>query len=136
MICLYYSRWFISDWINTNAPKTANISYKILTQVSWRGNMQIKEGDMMLAKNYSDVRNHFKETCDTVIHDSTQVVVKRKNDEDVVIISLEEYNNMKENLYVRESSVMYDRIMEAEKQIELGDTVDMTAEELKELLNE
>lgn len=39
------------------------------------------------------------------------------------IISLDEYNNIKENLYIRESSVMYDRIIESDKQIEQGDGI-------------
>lgn len=48
----------------------------------------------MLAVNYSTVRNNLKEYCDRVTDEKETVIVTRKDEKNVVIISLEEYNSM------------------------------------------
>jgi antitoxin YefM len=48
----------------------------------------------MLAVNYSTIRNNLKEYCDKVTDDLETVIVTRKDEKNVVIISLEEYNAM------------------------------------------
>ena len=48
----------------------------------------------MLAVNYSTIRNKLKEYCDRVTDDRETVIVTRKDEKNVVIISLEEYNAM------------------------------------------
>ena len=40
-----------------------------------------KECDNMIATNFSNVRNNFKEVCDRVVHDSDIAIITRKNDE-------------------------------------------------------
>ena len=37
----------------------------------------------MIATNFFDVRNNFKEVCDRVVHDSDIAIITRKNDENV-----------------------------------------------------
>ena len=49
----------------------------------------------MLAVNYSTIRNNLKDYCDKVSDESETVVVTRKDEKNVVIISLEEYNALK-----------------------------------------
>lgn len=88
----------------------------------------------MLAKNYTDVRNHLSEVCDTVIDDSTAVIVKRKKNRDVVIISLDEYNNMIENQHINEPA-MRDRLIESIEQEKKGKMKKFTPEELREKYN-
>jgi antitoxin YefM len=46
----------------------------------------------MLAANYSTVRNDFKSYCDKVYAEDEAVIVTRKDQKNVVIISMAEYN--------------------------------------------
>lgn len=48
----------------------------------------------MLAINYSTMRNNFKEYCDKVITNRETVIVTRKNEQNVVLMSLDEYNQI------------------------------------------
>ncbi len=91
----------------------------------------------MLAVNYSNMRDNFKDYCDKVTDDYETVIVTRKNDKNVVMISLEEYNNMKENLYIMSNKKDYDRLVTSKKQLEAGKgTVAKSIEELRQLENE
>ncbi len=82
----------------------------------------------MIAKNYSDVRNNLKAICDTIINNNETVIVTRKNDENIVMMSLDEYNNLIENYYVRRSEANYRWIQESLSQLEKGKTVSMVAD--------
>jgi len=46
----------------------------------------------MLAVNYSTIRSRLKDYCDRVTDESETVIVTRKDEKNVVIISLAEYN--------------------------------------------
>ena len=46
----------------------------------------------MLAVNYSTIRSRLKDYCDKVTDESETVIVTRKDEKNVVIISLSEYN--------------------------------------------
>ena len=48
----------------------------------------------MLAVNYSTIRKKFKDYCDKVTDEFETVIVTRKDEKNVVIISLEEYNSI------------------------------------------
>lgn len=48
----------------------------------------------MLAVNYSTIRNNLKDYCDKVSDDAETVIVTRKNEKNVVLMSLEQYNNI------------------------------------------
>lgn len=48
----------------------------------------------MLAVNYSTIRNHLKDYCDRVTDEDETVIVTRKNEKNVVILSLEQYNSI------------------------------------------
>jgi len=48
----------------------------------------------MLAVNYSTIRSKLKDYCDKVNDLNETVIVTRKDERNVVIISLEEYNNL------------------------------------------
>jgi len=48
----------------------------------------------MLAVNYSTIRNKLKDYCDKVTDEYETVIVTRKGEKNVVLISLEEYNSM------------------------------------------
>ena len=48
----------------------------------------------MLAVNYSTIRNNLKDYCDKVTDDFETVIVTRKNEKNVVLLSLDEYNSL------------------------------------------
>jgi antitoxin YefM len=85
----------------------------------------------MLAVNYSTLRNHLKDYCDKVSEDFETVIVTRKDEKNVVIISLEAYNNMMENVFVMSDQKNYNRLLESRRQIERGETVVKSTTELE-----
>ena len=48
----------------------------------------------MLAINYSTIRNRLKDYCDKVTENYETVIVTRKDEKNVVLISLDEYNSL------------------------------------------
>ena len=48
----------------------------------------------MLAVNYSTIRNNLKDYCDKATDEAETVIVTRKNEKNVVIMSLEQYNSI------------------------------------------
>jgi len=53
--------------------------------------------------NFTEARNNLKSIFDDVYHNGEEVIVNRKNNENVVIISLNEYNAIKETEYLLQS---------------------------------
>lgn len=74
----------------------------------------------MLAVNYSNLRDNLKDYCDKVSDDFETVIVTRKDEKNVVLISLDEYNNLKENLYIMSNPKDYSRLIESKRQLETG----------------
>lgn len=72
----------------------------------------------MLAVNYSELRNNLKDYCDKTIDDLETILVTRKNDRNVVMISLEEYNNLLENSYIMSDSDYYKDLIQRAKEVE------------------
>lgn len=72
----------------------------------------------MLAVNYSELRNNLKDYCDKTIDDLETILVTRKNDRNVVMISLEEYNNLLENSYIMSDSDYYKDLIQRVKDVE------------------
>ena len=50
--------------------------------------------------NYSEFRSNLKHWFDKVINDMSDVIIKRKGGKDLVLISLAEYNSLKETTYL------------------------------------
>ena len=48
----------------------------------------------MLAVNYSTIRNNLKSYCDRATDENETVIVTRKDEKNIVIMSLEQYNSM------------------------------------------
>ena len=74
----------------------------------------------MIATNYSEVRNNLKTYCDKATQDYETIIITRKNNENVVLMSEEEYNNLMENLYIRSNLKYYQRLVESIKEVEKG----------------
>ena len=50
--------------------------------------------------NYTDLRLNLKKWLDIVVDDVEEIIVTRKNNKDLVLISLDEYNALKETQYL------------------------------------
>lgn len=74
----------------------------------------------MIAVNYTQFRNEMKSHMDLVTDDYEAMVVTRKENKNVVIISEETYNNLMENIHVMGNKTNYDWLMESKKQLESG----------------
>lgn len=55
---------------------------------------------LMMAANYSTVRENLKSYCDKVNEENETVIITRKDNKNVVLISQYEYNNMLENIRI------------------------------------
>ncbi len=66
---------------------------------------------IMLAVNYSTIRKNLKDYCDKVTDDYETVIVTRKDEKNVVIISLEEYNDMQKTIKNMKYLTMIDKSM-------------------------
>ena len=65
----------------------------------------------MRVVNFSEARNNLKSLCDAAYHDSEEIIINRKNGENVVIISLEEYNALQETAYLLKSPKNKEHLM-------------------------
>lgn len=63
----------------------------------------------MLAVNYSTIRNNLKSYCDEATDHNETVIVTRKDEKNVVILSLEKYNQMVKAAQNAEYLAMIDR---------------------------
>lgn len=74
----------------------------------------------MLAINYTNLRDNMKKYMDAVTDNYETMIVTRKNNKNVVMISEESYNNLMENVYVMGNKANYDWLMESKNQLENG----------------
>lgn len=74
----------------------------------------------MLAVNYTDLRDNMKTYMDKVTDDYETMIVTRKDNKNVVMLSEETYNNLMENVYVMGNKANYDWLVESKKQLESG----------------
>lgn len=87
----------------------------------------------MLAVNYSTVRENLKNYCDRVVDDNETVIVTRKNEKNVVIISLDEWNELQKLARNAEYLAGIDRSI---ADVKAGRVITKTLDELKALENE
>lgn len=71
----------------------------------------------MLAVNYTNLRDNMKRYMDQVTDDYETMIVTRKNNKNVVIMSEETYNNLMENVYVMRNKANYDWLMGSKAQL-------------------
>ena len=74
----------------------------------------------MRTADYTELRNTPKSYLDGVVNDSEPLLVHRAGNESVVIISLDEYNSIKETEYIMKSPAMMEVIREGEKEMKEG----------------
>ena len=72
----------------------------------------------MLAVNYTNLRENMKSYMDRVTDDYETLIVTRKDNKNVVMLSEEAYNNLMENAYIMGHKANYDWLMESKSQLE------------------
>ena len=87
----------------------------------------------MLAVNYSTIRSKLKEYCDKATEDNETVIVTRKDEKNVVLISLEQYNEL---IKLARNVEYLNKIDKSMKQVEEGKIVTKTIEELEAMEDE
>ena len=90
---------------------------------------------IMIAANYTNFRANLKSYMDKAKTDYETIVVTSK-DGNVVVLSEEEYNNMKENLFIMSNQEMVKRLDKSIKEIVEGKTVTFSFDDLKKLADE
>ena len=66
----------------------------------------------MLAVNYSTLRNKLKDYCDEASDNNQTVIITRKNEKNIVIMSLDNYNQLMKSIRNAEYLAKLDRSME------------------------
>lgn len=72
----------------------------------------------MIAVNYTQARKNMKAYLDKATDDFEVVIVTRKDEKNVVMLSEEVYNNLLENAYLTSTKANYDWLMESKKQFD------------------
>lgn len=86
----------------------------------------------MLAVNYSTIRSKLKDYCDQATDNHETVIVTRKDEKNVVLMSLEQYNLLMKAI---RNSEYLDKIDKSIEQVEKGKTITKTIEELEAMEN-
>lgn len=74
----------------------------------------------MRTLTFSQSRARYAETLDAVVNDREEVVVTRVGHEPVVIVSLEEYQSLKESAYLLQNPVNARRLLRSIDRLENG----------------
>lgn len=74
----------------------------------------------MLAVNYTNLRDNMKTYLDKVTDDYETMIITRKDNKNVVMLSEESYNNLMENVYIMGNKTNYDWLIESKAQLEKG----------------
>lgn len=84
----------------------------------------------MRTANYTDLRANLKGYIDSVIDDCDTVIVNRGNGSGVVLISLDEYNSLKEKEYIMSSEQTMNDIRKGEKDLKAGKGIEIDIDSL------
>jgi antitoxin YefM len=74
----------------------------------------------MKTMTYTESRARYAEVLDSVIDDREEVVITRAGHEPVVIVSLEDYESLRETAYLMRSPANARRLLDAMERLESG----------------
>ncbi len=74
----------------------------------------------MKAVSYTESRARYAEMLDGVINDREEVVITRAGHEPVVVVSLEDYESIKETAYLMRSPADARRLLDSMERLEAG----------------
>lgn len=93
-------------WVDSDACRTYNILY-------------VREVGMR-TMSYSESRAKYAETLDSVVNDREEVVITRAGHEPVVMVSLDDYESLKETAYLLRSPENARRLIASIERLEAG----------------
>lgn len=87
----------------------------------------------MKTMSYTESRARYAEVLDSVVDDREEVVITRAGHEPVVIVSLADFESLRETAYLMRSPANARRLLDAMERLESGDgeaheLVDLTGE--------
>jgi len=71
--------------------------------------------------SYTESRARYAEVLDSVVNDREEVVITRAGHEPVVIVSLEDFESLREAAYLMRSPVNARRLLDAMERLEAGE---------------
>ena len=74
----------------------------------------------MLAVNFSTLRSNLKTYCDAATADAETIIVTRRNENNVVMMSLDSYNNLMEHIFLMSNKKNYAHILEGIRELKEG----------------
>ncbi len=77
----------------------------------------------MEAVNYSDLRRNLKAHMDQVYQDHEPLIITRKDNENLVMISLDDYNSLTETQYLLSSKKNSEHLMKSLESARAGKTL-------------
>ncbi len=95
-----------------------------------------KNTSAMQTTNFTDLRKNLKSYLDAVVNDSETVIINREGGTGAVLMSLDEYNAIKETEYLMSSPATMEAIRQGERDIAEGRYISIENEdELKRFLD-
>jgi antitoxin YefM len=79
-----------------------------------------RRGGAVKTLSYTESRARYAEVLDSVVDDREEVVITRAGHEPVVIVSLEDYEALKETAYLMRSPTNARRLLDAMERLEAG----------------
>lgn len=78
----------------------------------------------MLTISYKTLRKSMKKVLDLIADSLEIIVVTRKVENSIVMMSEKTYDNLIENIYLTQNKRNFDWLMESKRQLEVGKTID------------
>jgi antitoxin YefM len=76
----------------------------------------------MRVVNFSEARNHLKDILDQVVADRDYTVISRRDADDAVVMSLEQFNSLMETVYLLKSPANAAHLAKSIAQYKAGKT--------------
>ena len=70
--------------------------------------------------NFSDARNQLKNVLDQVVNDADYTIITRRDAEDAVVMSLEQFNGLMETVHLLKSPANAEHLVKSIKQHKKG----------------
>jgi antitoxin YefM len=75
----------------------------------------------MKTLSYTESRKHYAEVLDSVVNDREEVVITRAGHDPVVIVSLADFESLRETAYLLRSPANARRLLDAMERLESGE---------------
>lgn len=70
--------------------------------------------------SYTESRSNYAKVLDAVVDDREEVVITRQGKESVVMVSLDDYQSMKETMYLMSSPENHRRLLDSIEELKAG----------------